>query len=44
MISEKADEYLQLPYHVGWQDLKDLFRQAGMISSFCALKTAASKR
>ena len=22
---------LQLPYTVGWQDLKDLFRQAGMV-------------
>lgn len=23
---------LQLPFNVGWQDLKDLFRQAGMFS------------
>ena len=23
---------LQLPFNVGWQDLKDLFRQAGMSS------------
>lgn len=23
----------QLPYTAGWQDLKDLFRQAGMVDS-----------
>ncbi|KAL8713892.1 MAG: hypothetical protein Q9220_002038 [cf. Caloplaca sp. 1 TL-2023] len=28
-----ADRSSQLPYNVGWQDLKDLFRQAGMCSA-----------
>lgn len=25
----------QLPFNVGWQDLKDLFRQAGKLSPIC---------
>ena len=34
LVKSRADTPLQLPYQVGWQDLKDLFRQAGKLSHF----------
>ena len=30
VVNNIVDKFSQLPYTVGWQDLKDLFRQAGM--------------